>query len=438
MKARINDQSPYLERTGKSKLMYQRAKKTEPAGVSYKIRHFDPYPFFVRESKGSKLIDLDGNEYTDYWCTHMAMILGHGNPHVMEAIKKQAGKGWHPGVEHELAVWHAETLRKHMPSAEMTRYASSGSEANFFAVRLARTFTKRSKIAKFEGGWHGPYDPIHIALRPPYATSPSGGITEGSQQDTIVVPFNDLDGFLDRVQGEELACVIMEPVLAGGGIIPAEMEFLKNVRKYCTDSGALLIFDEVVTGFRLGLGGAQSHFGIEPDITVLGKIIGGGLPVGAICGRQKVMEHLDHTKFSGLEYSHHGGTFAANALGLAAGLATIEVLERPGVYEHIDKLGQQAREGLNAVFEKRNFPAQAIGLGSLFAIHTTSKKPIKDVNSFLLCDHKLSKSIFHQLLNNGIFMLTPETLHGAISYSHTEEDIDRLVSVIELYVKENE
>jgi glutamate-1-semialdehyde 2,1-aminomutase len=437
LKAEITDQSAYLERTGKSKLIYERAKKTEPGGVSYKIRHFDPYPFFVKESKGSKLIDLDGNEYTDYWCTHMAMILGHGNPHVLEAIEKQAEKGWHPGVEHELTVLHAETLRKHIPSAEMTRYASSGSEASFFAVRLARTFTKRSKIAKFEGGWHGPYDPIHIALRPPYLTPPFGGITEGSQQDTIVVPFNDLAGFLDKVQGEELACVIMEPVLAGGGIIPAEIEFLNGVRKYCTDSGALLVFDEVVTGFRLGLGGAQSHFGVEPDITVLGKIIGGGLPIGAICGRQKVMEHLDHTRFSGLDYCHHGGTFAGNAISLAAGLATIEVLERPGVYEHIDKLGQQAREGLNAVFENRSFPAQAIGLGSLFAIHTTGKKPIKDVNSFLLCDHELSKSIFHHLLDNGIFMLTPETLHGAISYSHTEEDIDRLVSAMKPYVKEN-
>jgi len=434
LKPKVNDVSAYLKRTAKSKLMYERAKRTIPAGVSYRIRRFDPYPFFVKKSIGSKLIDLDGNEYTDYWCTHMAMILGHGNPHVMQAIIRQAEKGWHPGVEHELEVSHAETLKKYVPSAEMTRYASSGSEANFFAVRLARTFTKRSKIAKFEGGWHGAYDPIHIAMKPPLAAPPCGGITKGSQEDTIVVPFNDLDGFLQKVHGEELACVIMEPVLAAGGMIAAELEFLKGIREYCTHTGALLIFDEVVTGFRLGLGGAQSHFGIEPDITVLGKIIGGGLPIGALCGRQEVMDHLDHTKFSGLTYSHHGGTFAANALSLAAGLATIEVLEHGGVYEHIDKLGERAREGLRAVFEERKFPAQVIGLGSLFAIHTTSKKPIKDVNSFQFCDHKLSESMFHNLLDNGTFMLTPETLHGAVSYSHTGEEIEQLIATVERYV----
>jgi glutamate-1-semialdehyde 2,1-aminomutase len=428
-------QMGYITRTPQSRALFERARKVEPAGVSYRLRDFEPYPFFVKESKGAQLIDLDGNVYTDYWCTHMAMILGHRHPDVLEAIRAQADKGWHHGVSHELEVSHAEAITKHVPSAEMIRYSSSGSEAMLFAVRLARTFTRRAKVAKFEGGWHGPYDPIHMALKPPFDAPVSGGLTKGSQQDTIVVPYNDLEGFLDRVKHEELACVILEPVLAAGGIIQAEREFLKGLRKFCDETGALLIFDEVVTGFRLGLSGAQGYLGVKPDITVLGKIIGGGLPIGAICGRQDVMEHLDHRKYSGLDYAHHGGTFAGSALSLAAGLATIHVLERSPVYEHINKLGTLTLERLNSAFEAAGFPAQALGLGSLFAIHTTKKKPLKDTTSYALYDHKQSKKIFDFLLENGILMLTPEMLHGCISYSHTESDITNLTTAIEQYVK---
>jgi glutamate-1-semialdehyde 2,1-aminomutase len=317
----------------------------------------------------------------------------------------------------------------------MVRYASSGSEANFFAVRLARTFTKRSKIAKFEGGWHGPYDALHLAIRPPFNMPPSGGITNGSQQDTIVVPYNDLDGFLGRVRHEKLACVLVEPVLMIGGIISAESDFLKGLREYCDKTGALLIFDEVVTGFRLGLSGAQGSMGVTPDLTLLGKIIGGGLPIGAVCGRREVMERMDHTKYTGLEYAYHGGTFAGNAMTLAAGLATIEFLERSPVYDHIDKLGKETLQRLNQIFDNAGFGAQATGVGSLFGIHMTDKKPLKDTRIFSSCDHAESRKMFSFLLENGIFILTPEMLHGAISYSHTESDIRYLTSTIEEYVK---
>lgn len=425
----------YTGRTPSSRAMFERAKKVEPAGVSYRIRDFRPYPFFVKESRGAQLIDLDGNVFTDYWCTHLAMILGHRHPIVLEAIKTQAEKGWHHGVSHELEVTHAEAITKHVPSAEMVRYTSSGSESMLFATRLARTFTNRSKVAKFEGGWHGAYDPLHLALKPPFDAPASGGLTKASQQDTILVPYNDLDGFLENVKNEKLACVILEPVLAVGGMIPADREFIKGLRDFCHDTGALLIFDEVVTGFRIGLSGAQGYFGVKPDLTVMGKIIGGGLAIGAVCGREEVMSHFDHAKYSGVEYTHHGGTFSGNALTLAAGLATIDVLEHSPAYEHIDRLGEQARDRLNSIFEDAEFPAQATGLGSLFAIHTTDKKPLKDVRSYAMCDHKLSENIFAFLLDHGIFILRPETLHGCVSYSHTEGDITYLTSTIEQYVK---
>jgi len=223
-------------------------------------------------------------------------------------------------------------------------------------------------------------------------------------------------------------------MLVAGGMLPAEKEFLLGLREYCDESGALLIFDEVVTGFRLGLGGAQGYFGVKPDLTVLGKIIGGGLPIGAICGRREIMSHFDHTKYSIPDYAHHGGTFSGNALTLAAGLGTINVLENSPVYEHIDRLGKQTLERLNSIFESARFPAQATGLGSLFAIHMTSKKPLRDARGYLMCDHKQSEKLFTFLLDRDIFMLTPQMLHGCISYAHTEDDVNHLTSTIERYV----
>ena len=417
--------------------MFERAKKVEPAGVSYKNRYFEPYPFFVKEARGAKLIDIDGNEYTDYWCTHFAMILGHAHPKVMQAIKAQTEKGWHFGLAHKLEIELSEAIRKHVPSAELFRYTSSGSEANFYAIRLARTFTKRDKIAKFEGCWHGSYDPIHLAVKPPFDKPLSGGITKSSQADTLVVRYNDLDGFLHRVKEENLACVILEPVIGAGGMIPAEKEFLKGLREYCDDAGALLIFDEVITGFRLGLGGAQGYYGVKPDVTVMGKIIGGGLPIGLVAGQREIMDRMDHTKYSGAEYAYHGGTFAGNAITLAAGLATIDVLEHTPVYEHVDRLGEKARKTLNEIFNRYAFSAQASGIGSLLGIHTTSKKPIRDVRAYAESDHEESKRIFEFFLENGILMIAPEMLHGCISYAHADADIDHLTSTVEQFVKQN-
>ncbi len=430
-------ETAYTKRTPLSRALFTRSKQVQPAGVSYRNRYFEPYPFFVKEAHGAKLIDLDGNEYTDYWCTHFAMILGHAHPIVMQAIKNQAELGWHFGLEHELEVTLAETISKHVPSAEMIRYTSSGSEANFFAIRLARTFTKRYKVAKFEGGWHGAYDPLHLAMMPPFEKPLSGGISIASQSDTVVVPYNDFDGFLKRTKGERLACVILEPVLGAGGMIPAEKEFLKGLREYCDDTDALLIFDEVITGFRVSLSGAQGFFNVKPDVTVMGKIIGGGLPIGAVCGSREIMERMDHTKYSGSELAYHGGTFAGNALTLAAGLATIHVLEHTPVYEHVDKLGEKARASLNRVFKDNAFPAQVTGMGSVFSIHTTDKGPIKDAGSYANCDHDRSRRLFRHMLDDGIVVVVPDRLHGAISYAHTDSDIDNLIASVERFVKSN-
>jgi len=425
----------YISRTPKSRSMYDRSKKVQPAGVSYSNRYFSPYPFFVKKAKGAKLVDIDDNVYTDYWCTHFAIILGHSHPTVLEAIERQAENGWHFGFEHELEVLHAEKICEHVPCAELVRYTSSGSEANLFAIRLARTYTHRNKIVKFEGCWHGAYDPLHVAVKPPFDKLPSGGITKSSQEDTIVVPYNDLHGFLDRVRDHKIACVILEPVLGAGGMIPAHADFLNGLREYCDQNGALLIFDEVITGFRLGLGGAQAKFGLVPDLTVLGKIIGGGLPIGAVCGKREIMERMDHIRYTGTDYAYHGGTFAGNALSLTAGLATIRLLEDATIYDHLHKLGERARGTLNSLFKSIEYPATATGIESLLAIHmngnSIDSRP-KDNNI------ERSEGLFRWMLENGIVMLRPDLLHGSISYAHTDDDVEFLVSTVTDYVKKGQ
>lgn len=425
----------FERKMSRSRELYDRALQVLPAGVSYRNRFLEPYPFYVDSARGSKVVDVEGSEYTDYWCTHFSMILGHSPPKVKEAIGKQLRKGWNFGLVHELEVRHAELIKSLVPSAEMIRFSNSGTEANMYATRLARTFTKRSLIGKFEGGWHGGYDALHCAIKPPFEALPSGGLTRGALSDTIVLPYNDLDGTRRIVRKKKLASVVVEPVLGAGGMIPADREFLRGLRELCDESDALLVFDEVITGFRLGLGGGQAYFHVKPDLTVFGKIIGGGLPIGAIAGRRDIMEHMDHTKYSGDDFCFQGGTGAANILTLVAGEATIKRLRDEPVYDKIDRLGNTARTRLSEVFDQFGFDAQVTGVGSLFCIHFTRQKNVRDIRHFSEAHKEQSKRMFTFLLNNRILILVPELLHGAISYSHSEGDIDALISRVEEYVK---
>jgi len=414
--------------------LYERALNVLPAGVSYKIRFMEPYPFYVDSAHGSKLIDIEGNEYTDYWCTHFSMILGHADPKVKSALVKQLDKGWNYGLAHELEVRHAELVKRCVPSVEMIRFTNSGSEANMYAIRLARTCTKRTMIAKFEGGWHGGYDALHCAIRPPFHVLPSGGLSKRTLKETIALPYNDLDGTRTMIRRRRLACVIVEPVLGSGGMIPAEKEFLAGLRELCDENGALLIFDEVITGFRLELGGGQGYFGVKPDLTVLGKIIGGGLPIGAVGGRRDLLEHMDHTKYSSDEYCFQGGTGAANVLTLVAGEATIQTLMNEPVYEKINKLGDRLVSQLHSSIDRLNSPARVTGVGSLFAIHLT-KQRVRNIAGYSSEQSDRSKKLFKFLLKNGILLLAIDLPHGAVSYAHSEDEIDTLVSRIEKYLK---
>lgn len=422
----------YASKTKKSKALHERAKKVLPAGVSYGIRYFEPYPFYTAKAQGSKLYDVDGNEYVDFWLGHTALILGHSPPAVMKAVKKQLEKGTHYGTAHELEIELAEQVVKMVPNAEMVRFTNSGTEANMYAVRLSRAYTGKNKIAKFEGGWHGGYDALHMGVKHPFDIPESAGLTKGALQDTILLPFNNLEEVEKRLKNEKVASIIVEPVLGAGGGIPAEKEFLKGLREFCNENETLLIFDEVITGFRLAPGGAQQYYGVKADLTVFGKILGGGFPVGAFCGPKEIMERLDATLYPRPQYSFHGGTFTANPITMTAGLATLKLLEDGSLISQLNMLGEKIRKQLKEIFENNSLDIQVTGDSSLFNVHFT-KEEVKDASAVFRADRKRLAEYHLTLIENGVFFLP--THAGALSTSHSKEDIDKLFSETEKYAK---
>lgn len=417
-----------------SESLYRAALSLMPAGVTYGLRYIDPHPFYAQKAKGCFIEDLDGRRMTDYWCGHLAMILGHSHPDVVRAIREQLESGTQIGVPHPSEVELAKKVIQHVPSAEMVRFCTSGTEANMYAVRLARTFTGRDRVGKFEGGWHGGYDSLHVGVHHPFDAPESGGIPKDVLRNTVVLPYNDLEGTRRLIMKEDFACIILEPVLGAGGIVPAESSFLRGLREICEETSTLLIFDEVITGFRLGLGGAQQFYDVLPDLTILGKVLGGGLPIGAIVGRRDLMEREDHTRFSGEDYAFQGGTWTGHPLAMAAGLATLRVLEEKPVYSHIDLLAQKARNGLRAAFYNNGIDVQVTGVGSLFGLHFTRHQVLSARNS-ALADQSLARRYIDFLRDHGIFMQSQKLPHGGISYAHGQEEVDSLVAVTEEFAK---
>jgi glutamate-1-semialdehyde 2,1-aminomutase len=422
----------YVSRTPTSKALFERAKKVLPAGVSYGIRYFEPYPFFTARAKGSKLFDVDGNEYIDFWLGHTALILGHSPKQVVTAVRKQLEEGTIYGTSNEFEIALAEQVTKMVPSAEMVRFTNSGTEANMYATRLARALTGRDKIAKFLGGWHGGYDALHVGVKPPFDMPESAGLTRGALQDTILLPFNDLDGVEKKLKNEQPASIVIEPVLGAGGGIPAEKEFLKGLREFCNRNDILLIYDEVITGFRLAPGGGQGYFGVKPDITVLGKILGGGFPVGALCASTERMKKIDNTIYKRPACSFHGGTFAANPITMTAGLATLKVLEDGTVTNRLNHLADRIRNELRGIFEKHAIDIQITGAGSIFNLHFTKER----ITSPIIASRADKKKIFKYhmtMITNGVFFLPTHSF--ALCTAHTEKDIDKMLRETENYAR---
>ncbi|UCG36624.1 MAG: aspartate aminotransferase family protein [Candidatus Bathyarchaeota archaeon] len=425
-------ETDFTSRTSSSKRLHERAKHVLPAGVSYFIRYFEPYPFYISQAKGSSIRDVDGNSYIDFWMGHYTHILGHSPANIVMEVRKQIERGSHYGVCHELEISMAEQIVKMVPSAQMVRFCNSGTEAAMYAVRLARAFTGKAKLVKFEGGWHGGYDALHTAVSPPFHVPESNGITTSALADTVVAPFNDLDETVERLRNIEIAAVIVEPVLGAGGCIPAEREFLKGLRELCVSKDALLLFDEIITGFRLSPGGGQQYYSIEPDLTILGKILGGGFPVGAIAGRRDVMELMDPLLHERPDFSFQGGTFTANPVTLTAGLEMLKTLENGRIINQLNDEGRRVQVALQDIFDRANVDAQVNRAGSLFHTHFT-KDRVNSVNAAFDADREKLNDFHHALMTNGVFFL-PRKM-GAISSAHSGEDLDRLLNEVQKYAK---
>jgi glutamate-1-semialdehyde 2,1-aminomutase len=430
----------YEEVTQSSRARFEEARRYLPGGVSYSIRYFEPYPIYVSAARGQRIRDLDGNEYTDYWMGHGALLMGHGYRPVIEAAISQLQNYAHVGFPHEWEVRLAMQVSRMVESVEMMRFTSSGTEAAMYACRLARAYTRRKMVAKFEGGWHGGYDCLHIGVQPPYEAPGSLGILEESLKYTLLLPFNDLEEVEKRVENLELAAIIVEPVLGAGGAIPAEPEFLRGLREICDATGALLIFDEVITGFSLSPGGAQKIYGVKPDLTIFGKILGGGiLPAGGFGGRAEIMGLLDQIKHpKPHERAFQGGTYAANPLTTRAGYTLLKELEeKPEIYRGLNQLGEYARNGLKDAFSRYGLAAHITGIGSMIGVHFTRENPKNARTTQQEGGVEVAKKFFRHALESGIIYLTPETPHLFISAAHTREDLDNLISVAEDFARRN-
>jgi len=411
----------------KSKELMERARRVMPGGVNSPVRAFRAVggePPFIARASGSRLFDVEGKAYLDYLMSWGAIILGHTHPVVVEAIEKQVKNGTSFGTCHELEVLMAEKLCAAIPSLEMVRLTNSGTEAVMSALRLARGYTGRELIVKFKGCYHGHVDGLLVQSGSGLLTlgiPASGGIPVSCAQKTIPLPYNGLSLLEEtfRKWGEEIAAVIVEPVAGNMGVVPPREGFLETLRRVTTKYGALLIFDEVITGFRVSYQGAQGFYGVTPDLTVLGKIIGGGLPVGAYGGRREIM----------LEVAPEGnvyqaGTLSGNPVTLSAGYAVLEYLSQyPEAYGELDEKARYLAFGLKAIFQKRGIPVTINRVGSMFTVFFTSQE-VTDGESASRIDQSRYASFFQGMLREGIYLPPSQFEAWFVSLAHTSGDLD--------------
>ncbi|KAG2479393.1 MAG: Glutamate-1-semialdehyde aminotransferase, partial [Nitrosopumilales archaeon] len=341
--------SDYKKKTKKSAKLFEQSSKFHVRGVSHNIRFYEPYPFVVKQSSGKNLIDVDNNKYSDYWMGHWSLILGHGPKKVKDSLRKQIEKSWMYGTVNEQTIKLSEIISKAVPVAEKIRYVTSGTEATMYAVRLARSATGRKIIAKVDGGWHGYTSDLLKSVNWPFSESESSGII--NEEKIISIPYNNLEDSLKilKKNSKDLAGVIIEPVLGGGGCIPATSEYLKGIQEFTHKNNSLFILDEIVTAFRFRFGCLYPTMKLDPDIVTLGKIVGGGMAIGVMCGKKEIMEFADTIGKKKSERSYvGGGTFSANPTSMVAGYSTLSELKnsKNTIYSKINGLGELARKEL--------------------------------------------------------------------------------------------
>lgn len=439
----------FEKRTTKSRKHWEEAKRYLAGGVSGSAGFLRPHPVYIADAKGSKLVDIDGNEYIDLLLSGFPNILGHSPLVITEAVKKQVDHGAAVGLSTELQMKLAKKINKYMPHIELVRFVNTGSEANLFACRVARSWTGRDKIAKFEGGYNGQYDEQLISgisqriagsADRPEPIADCAGIPKFVLDNAIILPYNNTDATVSIIKehANELAVVLIEPMAGSGmGDVPAEKEFMEALRKVTEENNILLIFDEVVTGFRVGgLGGAAKHYGVKPDLAAFGKPIGGGMPIGAYGGRRDIMEKCVSPTVDPLEDAEYkifqSGTFTGNPITMTAGLACLTELETKD-YSYIDNLAEKVRVGLRKIAAEQGLDVQITGMASTFCVHF-SPYPISDLRTRKKEDMAKNYEFGLGMIVNGVWLGPGHA--GAMCFAHTEEEIDYILNVAESVLKE--
>jgi glutamate-1-semialdehyde 2,1-aminomutase len=413
----------------RSRKLFEEAKKHIPGGVNSPVRAFRSVggePLFIKKAKGSKIYDADGKPYLDYVLSWGPMILGHAHPRVTAALKKAIVNGTSFGAPTELEITLAKMVKKAFPSIELVRMVSSGTEATMSAIRVARGYTRRDKIVKFEGGYHGHGNSLLVKAGSGVATfglPDSPGVPADLAKLTITIPYNDLEAFKNIAsrEGEQIACIIVEPVAGNMGCVPPEPGFLEGLRRVCDQYGIILIFDEVMTGFRVAYGGAQQLYKIKPDMTCLGKVIGGGLPVGAFGGRREIMENV-----APIGPIYQAGTLSGNPLAMTAGIETLKLLSKPGVYKTLEKSSSDLQRGLSDAAKETGVPTTFNRVGSMFTGFFTDRK-VKDFASAKTSDTDRFGKYFLSMLKNGVNLAPSQFEAAFLSLAHTKADINKTI-----------
>ena len=408
-----------------SKDLFERSRRVIPGGVNSPVRAFQSVggtPIFIREASGAYLWDADGNRYIDYVGSWGPAVLGHAHPEVVRVVQERAAKGLSFGAPTELELEMAERLCALLPSLEQVRLVSSGTEATMSAIRLARGFTGRAKIVKFEGCYHGHGDALLVKAGSGALTfghPSSAGVPAEVVAQTMVLAYNDIEALESTMMtiGSDIACVIIEPVAGNMNFVMPSQPYMSHLRELCTRHGIVLIFDEVMTGFRVGLNGAQGHFGITPDLTTLGKVIGGGLPVGAFGGRRDIMAHL-----APLGAVYQAGTLSGNPVAVAAGLKTLELISAPGFYDRLGARTVELTSGLQKAAAEAGVAFSAASLGGMFGLFFAATAP-ESYAEMMRCDRDRFNRFFHAMLLRGIYLAPSAFEAGFVSAAHSAEDI---------------
>ncbi len=417
--------------TQASEKLYDRAVTVLPGGVNSPVRAFKAVggtPLFIERAEGAYLIDVDGNHYVDYVGSWGPMLIGHSHPQIIDAVRTALSKGTSYGAPTEVEVELAEMVIDAVPSIEMVRFVNSGTEATMSALRLARAYTKRDKIVKFEGCYHGHADMLLVQAGSGVTTlglPDSPGVPDSAVADTLVAQFNNLDSVQSLFEQNiaEIAAIIVEPIAGNMGVVPPQAGFLEGLREIAGAGGALLVFDEVMTGFRVSFGGAQSLYSVTPDLSCFGKIIGGGFPVGAYGGRKEIMELVAP---SGPVYQ--AGTLSGNPIAMTAGLETLKILKQAGIYEKLEHLSDKLAHGIRQAAESVGLPLFQTRVGSMLGMFFTSKKVV-DFATAKTSDTKKYARFFTEMLKSGVYFAPSQFEAAFVSSAHDQEQIDQTISV---------